>query len=334
MLTAATCFIHVSNARRLPGESPPTRLERHPKDGGPTGTRTRDLRRDSSFRPPSGRVGGHRCEHPSPLARVSRVAVGRCTPVSSDTNLIRPQRRALAVGLPGGLARGDSRMRGACPRQDRVPVPRPGEVPRVIRGRPERRAGCVRGRLAVAVGGDGLGGTISEPAWRSKPSWYLVTTEDRMIPPPAQREMSARANSTVVEVAGSHAIYVLQPAARSPQPAARSPRPLPMSSGRRSTRRFLPRSAHSVPNWRSAARRSWQHSSGRGMKARPRPEVCQGQSGAILVENPAVCAASRGQNWWIVDRRESHTDLTRNLGVPPTRRPDRRGGQHCPPRRD
>ena len=65
----------------------------------------------------------------------------------------------------------------------------------------------------VPWGVEALGGTISEPAWRSKPSWYLVTTEDRMIPPPAQREMSARAGSTVVEVAGSHSIYVSQPAA-------------------------------------------------------------------------------------------------------------------------
>ena len=65
----------------------------------------------------------------------------------------------------------------------------------------------------VPWGVDALGGTISEPAWRSKPSWYLVTTEDRMIPPPAQRAMSERAGSTVVEVAGSHAIYVSQPAA-------------------------------------------------------------------------------------------------------------------------
>jgi pimeloyl-ACP methyl ester carboxylesterase len=65
----------------------------------------------------------------------------------------------------------------------------------------------------VPWGVDALGGTISEPAWRNKPSWYLVATEDRMIPPPAQREMSARAGSTVVEVAGSHAIYVSQPEA-------------------------------------------------------------------------------------------------------------------------
>ena len=63
----------------------------------------------------------------------------------------------------------------------------------------------------VPWGLEAAGGTISEPAWQSKPSWYLVTTEDRMIPPPAQREMSARAGSTVVEVEGSHSIYVSKP---------------------------------------------------------------------------------------------------------------------------
>jgi len=65
----------------------------------------------------------------------------------------------------------------------------------------------------VPWGLEALSGTISEPAWRSKPSWYLVATDDRMIPPPAQRFMSKRAGATVVEVAGSHAIYISQPAA-------------------------------------------------------------------------------------------------------------------------
>ncbi|GGM62232.1 alpha/beta fold hydrolase [Dactylosporangium sucinum] len=65
----------------------------------------------------------------------------------------------------------------------------------------------------VPWGVDALAGAVNEPAWRSKPSWYLVATDDRMIPPPAQRAMSERAGSTVVEVAGSHAIYVSQPAA-------------------------------------------------------------------------------------------------------------------------
>src|SRR5260370_488818 len=58
-----------------------------------------------------------------------------------------------------------------------------------------------------------LSGTISEPAWKAKPSWYLVVTEDKMIPPAAQSLMSKRAGSTVVEVKGSHAIYVSQPRA-------------------------------------------------------------------------------------------------------------------------
>jgi pimeloyl-ACP methyl ester carboxylesterase len=57
------------------------------------------------------------------------------------------------------------------------------------------------------------GGTISEAAWRAKPSWYLLTTEDRMIPPAAQRVMSGRAGATVTEVAASHSVYVSQPAA-------------------------------------------------------------------------------------------------------------------------
>jgi len=56
-----------------------------------------------------------------------------------------------------------------------------------------------------------LGGTVSAPAWRSKPSWYLVATDDQMIPPPAQRVMSQRAGSTVVEVPGSHSVYVSRP---------------------------------------------------------------------------------------------------------------------------
>ena len=63
----------------------------------------------------------------------------------------------------------------------------------------------------VPWGVEALDGQIIEPAWKSKPSWYLLATEDRMIPPAAQRFMSERAGSTVVEVAGSHAIYVSQP---------------------------------------------------------------------------------------------------------------------------
>ncbi|HET9121831.1 MAG TPA: alpha/beta hydrolase [Solirubrobacterales bacterium] len=65
----------------------------------------------------------------------------------------------------------------------------------------------------VPWGVDALGGTISEAAWRGKPSWYLITSEDRMIPPPAQHEMSGRMGATVDEVAASHSVYVSQPTA-------------------------------------------------------------------------------------------------------------------------
>ena len=65
----------------------------------------------------------------------------------------------------------------------------------------------------VPWGVEALSGTISEPAWKSKPSWYLITTDDKMIPSDAQRFMSKRAGSTVVEAKGSHAIYVSQPRA-------------------------------------------------------------------------------------------------------------------------
>jgi pimeloyl-ACP methyl ester carboxylesterase len=64
----------------------------------------------------------------------------------------------------------------------------------------------------VPWGVDALAGTITEPGWQTKPSWYLVTTEDRMIPPPAQRTMAGRAGATVAEVAASHSVYVSQPA--------------------------------------------------------------------------------------------------------------------------
>jgi hypothetical protein len=64
----------------------------------------------------------------------------------------------------------------------------------------------------VGFGVDALNGAVSEPVWRTEPSWYLVTTRDRMIPPPAQRAMSERAKAVVTEASASHAVYVSQPA--------------------------------------------------------------------------------------------------------------------------
>ena len=57
-----------------------------------------------------------------------------------------------------------------------------------------------------------LQGAVRQPAWRSKPSWYVVATDDRMIPPPAQHAMSQRAGASVSEVRASHALYESQPA--------------------------------------------------------------------------------------------------------------------------
>jgi pimeloyl-ACP methyl ester carboxylesterase len=65
----------------------------------------------------------------------------------------------------------------------------------------------------VPWGVEALNGKVSEPAWRTRPSWYLVASDDRMIPPPLQRTMAKRAGATVAEEAGSHSIYVSQPQA-------------------------------------------------------------------------------------------------------------------------
>jgi len=65
----------------------------------------------------------------------------------------------------------------------------------------------------VPWGVDALAGAVTQPAWRTKPSWYLVATDDRMIPPPAQRAMAERSGAKVSETAGSHAVYVSKPEA-------------------------------------------------------------------------------------------------------------------------
>jgi pimeloyl-ACP methyl ester carboxylesterase len=99
------------------------------------------------------------------------------------------------------------------PASGRLSVSRSHEVSGIVcRGR-QRRCSGVHGGLASAVGLDALNGAVTEPSWKAKPSWYLVATDDKMIPPDAQRAMSKRAGSTVVEVPGSHAVYVSQPRA-------------------------------------------------------------------------------------------------------------------------
>jgi pimeloyl-ACP methyl ester carboxylesterase len=76
---------------------------------------------------------------------------------------------------------------------------------------PEEAAFMADSQVPWGVGA--LAGAVGVPAWRSKPSWYLVATEDRMIPPDAQRAMSKRAGAKSVEVRGSHAVYVSNPQA-------------------------------------------------------------------------------------------------------------------------
>ena len=76
---------------------------------------------------------------------------------------------------------------------------------------PEQAAFMADSQVPVNV--DALGGAVIQPAWKTKPSWYLVSTDDKMIPPDAQCSMAKRAGATVVEAKGSHSIYVSQPAA-------------------------------------------------------------------------------------------------------------------------
>lgn len=63
----------------------------------------------------------------------------------------------------------------------------------------------------VPWGVGALAGKVTVPAWKSKPSYYLVAGDDRMIPPPAQRAMASRAGAKVVETKGSHSVYVSRP---------------------------------------------------------------------------------------------------------------------------
>src|SRR4030095_1004702 len=95
----------------------------------------------------------------------------------------------------------------------RLSVPRYGKVRGSFAGDVDKEKAEFMADSQVPWGVEALRGTIKEPAWKTKPSWYLVATDDKMIPPPAQQFMSKRAGSTVVEVKGSHAVYVSKPEA-------------------------------------------------------------------------------------------------------------------------
>jgi len=77
----------------------------------------------------------------------------------------------------------------------------------------DKRQASFMAASQVPWGVNALNGEVSTPAWKTKPSWYLVAADDKMIPPPAQRAMAARAGARVTEVPGSHAVYVSRPRA-------------------------------------------------------------------------------------------------------------------------
>ena len=65
----------------------------------------------------------------------------------------------------------------------------------------------------VPVAASVFGATISQAAWETKPSWFIVATEDQTIPPDAERFMAHRAGSEVIEIQGSHVVFISKPEA-------------------------------------------------------------------------------------------------------------------------
>jgi pimeloyl-ACP methyl ester carboxylesterase len=85
------------------------------------------------------------------------------------------------------------------------------KFPAAFAGDVDAKTAAFMAESQVPWGLDALTGSVTQAAWKSKPSWYLVATDDKMIPPDAQRSMSKRAGATVLETAGSHAFYVSRP---------------------------------------------------------------------------------------------------------------------------
>ena len=125
----------------------------------------------------------------------------------------RSGRRRVCPGINQRPAAGRACPADSAAARRRILVSRPQEVRRSFAAdvQPAKAAFMADSQLPWGV--DALAGTISVASWKAKPSWYLVAKDDRMIPPDAQRFMSKRAASTVVEVPGSHSVYVSQPQA-------------------------------------------------------------------------------------------------------------------------
>jgi len=86
------------------------------------------------------------------------------------------------------------------------------KFPAAFAGDVDAKTAAFMAESQVPWGLEAVTGSVTQAAWKSKPSWYLVTKDDKMIPPDAQRFMSKRAGATVLESPGSHAIYVSRPA--------------------------------------------------------------------------------------------------------------------------
>jgi pimeloyl-ACP methyl ester carboxylesterase len=63
----------------------------------------------------------------------------------------------------------------------------------------------------VPISTDSFTHKVTSPAWKTKPTWYMVATEDRSINPDQERMMAKRANAKTVEVKASHVAYMSHP---------------------------------------------------------------------------------------------------------------------------
>jgi hypothetical protein len=106
----------------------------------------------------------------------------------------------------------------------------------------------------VPWGLDAPAGAISDPAWRAKPSWYMITSEDRMIPLSAQRTMAARIGATTSEVTASHAVTC--PGPKQWPPSSRRPQRA------RPTSKHAPAAVPTLTVTRRSARHGQGHAAG------------------------------------------------------------------------
>jgi pimeloyl-ACP methyl ester carboxylesterase len=63
----------------------------------------------------------------------------------------------------------------------------------------------------VPISTDSFTHKVTSPAWKTKPTWYMVATEDRSINPDQERMMAKRANAKTIEVDSSHVAYMSHP---------------------------------------------------------------------------------------------------------------------------